>query len=100
MAPSADMTHGRTQIEPGWHSWMSYLTHDPPGKDPLMNRAVRAWEPQEHSPNKTASRSAYKPYSTYVSGKRGRREEMPSTDQRDRVKPKYSAWVPQAQARQ
>lgn len=52
------------QIEPGWHAWMSYMTHDPPSKDVLAQTRVRGWELQEHRPNLTASRSAYKPYPT------------------------------------
>ena len=53
-----------SQIEPGWHAWMSYMTHDPPNKDPIAQIGVRAWEPKEHKPVLTFSRSAYRPYST------------------------------------
>nr|OQO21143.1 hypothetical protein B0A51_09422 [Rachicladosporium sp. CCFEE 5018] len=68
-----------SQIEPGWHAWMSYMVDKPPTEDPLLQRQVRTWEPQEHRPVLTMSRSAYKPYST--------------------VKNKYSAWKPEAAAR-
>jgi NADH:ubiquinone oxidoreductase subunit len=53
-----------SQIEPGWHAWMSYMTHDPPNKDPVAQTGIRAWEPREHKPVLTLSRSAYRPYST------------------------------------
>ena len=54
------------QIDPGWHAWMSYLVDKPPTEDALLRTQQRAWELQEHRPNPTASRAAYKPYSTYV----------------------------------
>ncbi|KAF2158185.1 NDUFA12-domain-containing protein [Myriangium duriaei CBS 260.36] len=68
-----------SQIEPGWHAWMSYMVDKSPIEDPIMQRKVRAWEPAEHRPVLTQSRSAYKPYST--------------------VKNKYSAWTPVAAQR-
>ncbi|KAJ4302924.1 hypothetical protein N0V90_001815 [Kalmusia sp. IMI 367209] len=49
-------------------------------QDPILQRQVREWEPKEHRPTLTWSRSGYKPYST--------------------VKNKYSPWVPVAKARQ
>ncbi|CAG8962271.1 hypothetical protein HYFRA_00005326 [Hymenoscyphus fraxineus] len=69
-----------TQIEPGWHAWMSYSVDKPPTQDPLLQTGVRPWELKEHRPNLTMSRAAYKPYNT--------------------VKPKLSAWNPVAAARQ
>jgi hypothetical protein len=37
-----------------------------PAQDKLLQRQVRVWEPKEHRPTLTWSRSGYKPYSTYV----------------------------------
>ena len=54
------------QIEPGWHAWMSYLVDRPPSEDPVIRAGIRAWELPEHRVNFTASRAAYKPYSTSV----------------------------------
>lgn len=45
---------------------MSYMVDKSPAEDPLLYSGVRPWEPKEHKPVLTASRSAYKPYSTYV----------------------------------
>jgi hypothetical protein len=50
---------------------MSYMVDKSPAEDKLIYSGVRPWEPTEHKPVLTASRSAYKPYSTYV--------EWPST---------------------
>ncbi|KAH5211662.1 NADH dehydrogenase 1 alpha subcomplex subunit [Parastagonospora nodorum] len=69
-----------SQIEPGWHAWMSYMVDKSPAADPLLQRQVRVWELKEHRPTLTWSRSGYKPYST--------------------VKNKYSAWTPVAKSRQ
>lgn len=69
----------RDQIEPGWHAWISYMVDTPPTKDPILQRKIRVWEPKEHRPGLTATRSAYKPYST--------------------TKNKYSAWTPVAAPR-
>jgi hypothetical protein len=49
------------------HAWMSYMVHDPPPKDKIMQRQLRPWEPEEHRPLLTASRSAFKTYNTYDS---------------------------------
>ncbi|KIW09495.1 uncharacterized protein PV09_00372 [Verruconis gallopava] len=68
-----------SQIEPGWHAWISYMVDKPPNADPINRQGVRAWEPKEHKPVLSLSRSAYKPYST--------------------TKNKYSAWQPVAKAR-
>ena len=46
------------------HAWMSYMVDKPPSEDPLLQRQVRVWEPTEHRPVLSASRSAYKPYNT------------------------------------
>ncbi|KAF2756006.1 NDUFA12-domain-containing protein [Pseudovirgaria hyperparasitica] len=69
-----------SQIEPGWHAWMSYMVDKPPTHDPLMQVGQRVWEPKEHRPTLTWSRSGFKTYST--------------------TKHKYSAWVPEAKPRQ
>ena len=45
---------------------MSYLVDKPPSEDPLLQRQVRTWEPKEHKPVMSASRSAFKTYNTYV----------------------------------
>lgn len=37
-----------------------------PAEDKLLHSGVRPWDTKEHKPVLTASRSAYKPYSTYV----------------------------------
>jgi hypothetical protein len=37
-----------------------------PAEDKLLQRQVRVWEPKEHRPCLTWTRSGYKPYSTYV----------------------------------
>ena len=42
------------------------MVDKPPTEDPILQTGVRPWEPKEHIPNLTASRAAYKPYSTYV----------------------------------
>lgn len=55
-----------TQIDPGWHAWMSYMVDKPPSEDPLMAFGKRPWESPETKVNMTLSRGAYKPYSTYV----------------------------------
>ncbi|KAJ9503423.1 hypothetical protein LTR99_002181 [Exophiala xenobiotica] len=68
-----------SQIEPGWHAWMSYLVDKPPVEDKIMAVGLRPWEPKEPRINMTASRAAYRPYST--------------------TKPKYSAWDPVAKPR-
>jgi hypothetical protein len=45
---------------------MSYMVDKSPAEDKLLQRQVRVWEPKEHRPTLTWSRSGYKPYSTYV----------------------------------
>ncbi|KAK7534304.1 NADH ubiquinone oxidoreductase subunit NDUFA12-domain-containing protein [Phyllosticta citribraziliensis] len=75
-----DKEYDASQIEPGWHAWMSYLVDKPPSADPILQRQVREWEPKTHRPVLTLGRSAYKPYST--------------------TKPKYAAWTPVAAPRQ
>ncbi|CAD6563858.1 MAG: NADH dehydrogenase 1 alpha subcomplex subunit 12 ndufa12/DAP13 [Alectoria sarmentosa] len=67
------------QIEPGWHAWMSYLVDKPPTEDAVLKTGQRSWEIPEHRPNLTASRAAFKTYST--------------------VKPKTHAWQPVAKPR-
>ena len=53
-----------TQIEPGWHAWMSYLVDKPPTQDKLLEVGKRLWETPNPMPNFTQSRGAYRPYST------------------------------------
>ena len=50
---------------------MSYLVDKSPVDDPILRRQVRVWEPKEHRPVLTWSRSAYKPFNTYVGNKFG-----------------------------
>jgi len=68
-----------SQIEPGWHAWISYLVDKPPSEDKIMAVGVRPWESKEPKINLTGTRGAYRPYST--------------------TKPKYSAWDPVAKPR-
>ncbi|KAH7393388.1 NADH-ubiquinone oxidoreductase subunit B17.2 [Cadophora sp. MPI-SDFR-AT-0126] len=63
-----------SQIEPGWHAWISYMVDKPPTEDTILKTGVRVWELPEHRPNFTLSRAAYKPFST--------------------TKPKLNAWTP------
>lgn len=46
---------------------MSYLVDKPPTEDQLLQTGQRVWELPTHKPTLTATRGAYKPYSTYVS---------------------------------
>lgn len=48
------------------HAWMSYMVDKAPVADPINQTRVRVWEPKEHRPTLTWSRSGYKPYNTYV----------------------------------
>ncbi|KEF60611.1 NADH-ubiquinone oxidoreductase subunit [Exophiala aquamarina CBS 119918] len=68
-----------SQIDPGWHAWMSYNVDKPPTEDKIMALGIRPWESKVPVVNNTASRAAYRPYST--------------------TKPKYEAWQPVAKAR-
>lgn len=68
-----------SQIEPGWHAWMSYLVDKAPTQDKLLEIGKRPWEIPYPTPNFTLSRGGYRPYST--------------------TKPKYSAWDPVAKPR-
>lgn len=74
-----DDEYDPSQIEPGWHAWMSYMVDKAPSEDKLLQRSVRPWEPATHVPVLTASRSAFKTFNT--------------------TKPKYSAWKPVAASR-
>ncbi|KAL9108958.1 MAG: hypothetical protein Q9227_006354 [Pyrenula ochraceoflavens] len=53
-----------SQMEPGWHAWMSYMVDKPPSQDKIMQMGVREWEQPEHKENPTLSRGAYRPYNT------------------------------------
>jgi NADH:ubiquinone oxidoreductase subunit len=80
-----DKEYNPDQIEPGWHAWMSYMTHNPPNavdgahSDKIMQPGLRVWEPKEHKPVPTLSWGAYRPYST--------------------TKAKVGSWSPVAKAR-
>lgn len=43
---------------------MSYMVDKPPTEDKLLQIGVRPWEDSGHKPNLTATRAAYRPYST------------------------------------
>jgi NADH:ubiquinone oxidoreductase subunit len=60
-----DVELDASQIDPGWHAWMSYLVDKPPVEDKLMTIGLRPWESKEPKINLTMSRAAYRPYSTY-----------------------------------
>ncbi|CAK3837785.1 NADH dehydrogenase [ubiquinone] 1 alpha subcomplex subunit N7BM [Lecanosticta acicola] len=68
-----------SQIEPGWHAWISYMVDKPPSEDTLLQRSIRPWEPTEHKPVLTATRSAFKTFNT--------------------TKNKYTPWTPVAAPR-
>jgi NADH:ubiquinone oxidoreductase subunit len=53
-----------SQIEPGWHAWISYMVDQPPTTDAILKTGTREWEVKEHRPNMTQTRAAYRPYST------------------------------------
>jgi NADH:ubiquinone oxidoreductase subunit len=76
---------------------MSYMVDKSPAEDKLIYSGVRPWEPKEHKPVLTASRSAYKPYSTYVElcivGGVAQLLTL------NRVKNKYSPWQPKCAPR-
>ncbi|RDL35350.1 NADH dehydrogenase [ubiquinone] 1 alpha subcomplex subunit [Venustampulla echinocandica] len=76
-----DYESDASQIDPGWHAWISYMVDKPPAEDPIMRTQIRTWEEsnKQHVPNMTATRSAYKPYST--------------------TKSKSSVWIPEPAAR-
>lgn len=80
------------------HAWMSYMVDKSPAVDPLLQRQVRVWEPKEHRPTLTWSRSGYKPYSTYVFTTSPITQQMDSNHSHS-TKNKYSAWTPVAKAR-
>ncbi|KAK4501889.1 hypothetical protein PRZ48_007698 [Zasmidium cellare] len=61
------------------HAWMSYMVDKSPAEDKLLQRSIRAWEPEKHVPVLTASRSAFKTFST--------------------TKNKYQPWTPIAAPR-
>ncbi|RJE23311.1 NADH-ubiquinone oxidoreductase subunit [Aspergillus sclerotialis] len=53
-----------SQLEPGWHAWISYMVDTSPTADKVMQTGLRSWELPEHRPNMTLSRGAFKTYST------------------------------------
>ena len=60
----ANAEYDPSQIDPGWHAWMSYSVDKPPTEDPILKTNQRSWEIPEHRPNMTMSRGAFKTYST------------------------------------
>ncbi|EJT69743.1 hypothetical protein GGTG_12626 [Gaeumannomyces tritici R3-111a-1] len=67
-------------IEPHWHAWISYSVDTPPIKDPLFKQAAdRPWASSKPILNYTATRGAFKTYST--------------------TQPKLTAWEPKVAAR-
>lgn len=76
---------------------MSYMVDKSPVEDKLLQGRVRPWEPKEHTPVLTASRSSYKPYSTYVeSFVTGGVAQLLTVN---RVKNKYTPWQPKCAPR-
>lgn len=53
-----------SQIDPGWHAWISYMIEKPPSEDKLLQMGIRPWEEKMTKVNLTATRAAYRPYST------------------------------------
>jgi NADH:ubiquinone oxidoreductase subunit len=53
-----------SQLDPGWHAWISYMVDKPPTEDKIMALGVRPWEAQTPKVNLTQSWGAYRPYST------------------------------------
>jgi len=76
---------------------MSYMVDKPPSEDKLLQRGVRVWEGGMHRPLLTMSRSAYKPYSTYVFAHRVGVSPMELTV--FRTKNKVQPWKPVAISR-
>ncbi|CDM29480.1 hypothetical protein DTO013E5_5186 [Penicillium roqueforti] len=74
-----DAEFDASQIQPGWHAWISYLVDAPPHADKIMQSGLRPWELAEPRPNPTQSRAAFKTYST--------------------TRPKIAAWTPVAAPR-
>ena len=54
------------------HAWMSYMVDKSPAEDKLLQRQIREWEPKQHVPVMTQSRSAFKTYNTYETQSLGR----------------------------
>ena len=83
------------------HAWMSYMVDKPPTEDPLLMAGVRPWELPEHRPTLTATRAAYKPYSTLVKiqdqGSETGRTKL--IENFSRVRPKLDPWMPVATPR-
>ena len=61
-----DYEKDASQIDPGWHAWISYLVDAPPTEDKLLEVGRRPWDDKTARVNYTLSRAAYRPYSTYV----------------------------------
>ncbi|RKF61878.1 NADH dehydrogenase 1 alpha subcomplex subunit N7BM [Erysiphe neolycopersici] len=53
-----------SHIEPGWHAWISYMVDKHPTQDKLLQTKTRPWELPDHRPHPTATRGAFKTYST------------------------------------
>ncbi|KAL2754884.1 hypothetical protein ACRALDRAFT_1064656 [Sodiomyces alcalophilus JCM 7366] len=69
-----------SQIEPGWHAWISYAVDKPPSEDPLLRTGDNKWDLQKAVPNFTATSGNYITYNT--------------------TKQKVRSWEPQAVERQ
>ena len=59
-----DREFDASQIDPGWHAWMSYIVDKPPNQDKILEMGLRPWESSIPRVNYTLSRGAYRPYST------------------------------------
>lgn len=69
-----------SKIPPEWHGWMHYTWDEPPTKAPLLRQA---WE-QDHLPNLTGTRFAYRPKGSIARG-----------GERQRATGDYQAWRPE-----
>lgn len=86
-----------TQSEPLWHAWLAYAIDKPPTEDPLA-KIPRSWAKPYHIPNLTATRAAYKPYSTYVTIHSAGVPGL-HTNHFFRTKAKIESWEPNAVSR-
>jgi NADH:ubiquinone oxidoreductase subunit len=53
-----------SDIDPGWHAWISYMVDTPPTQDKVLQPKQRSWEQYRDRSNLSFTRGAYKPYST------------------------------------
>ena len=68
-----------SKVPPHWHRWMHHLTDEVPGDD---DGRLFDWQ-QEHQPNLTGTRYAYRPPGHVLAGGR-----------RDKATGDYEPWTP------